>query len=189
MSSICVVHEIDGVHIWSVVGSIYVAPFEICKASPETTQKVFEWACRNVRFCQLIDELYQYLEMGELDDADLQLLTDHLPGTPWAWALPRVKQLQEEKEREAQAARQRAVKRELIAKRRSQFASQHEALCLRLLTVKPYECATCGGQDDLTIDHIVPLSKGGTDDLGNLQFLCRKHNSQKGDRLTAGAPA
>ncbi len=36
--------------------------------------------------------------------------------------------------------------------------------------------------EDLTIDHIAPLSKGGTDDLDNLRFLCRSHNSKKGDR-------
>ena len=34
----------------------------------------------------------------------------------------------------------------------------------------------------MTIDHIVPQSKGGTDHLDNLQLLCAACNSMKGDR-------
>lgn len=45
-----------------------------------------------------------------------------------------------------------------------------------------YRCQECGGWADLSIDHVVPEAKGGTDDLDNLQTLCRKHNSQKGVR-------
>jgi len=39
----------------------------------------------------------------------------------------------------------------------------------------------CDSQEDLTIDHVVPLSKGGSDELDNLRLMCRKHNSEKGD--------
>ncbi len=46
-------------------------------------------------------------------------------------------------------------------------------------------CAECGVNpsielhDDENIDHIVPLSKGGTNDLVNLQLLCKTCNSKK----------
>lgn len=40
----------------------------------------------------------------------------------------------------------------------------------------------CDAHEDLTVDHITPLSRGGSDDLSNLQFLCRPHNSSKRDR-------
>lgn len=42
------------------------------------------------------------------------------------------------------------------------------------------ECAVCGTTEDLTIDHILALSKGGTNDLDNIQILCVSHNSSKG---------
>jgi hypothetical protein len=42
-----------------------------------------------------------------------------------------------------------------------------------------YRCVYCQGYEDLTIDHIIPVSKGGTNDLDNLQAACRKCNSSK----------
>lgn len=47
-----------------------------------------------------------------------------------------------------------------------------------------YRCKRCGADwtCDLTLDHIVPRSKGGTDDADNLQTLCQRCNSKKGTR-------
>lgn len=33
-----------------------------------------------------------------------------------------------------------------------------------------------------TLDHVVPLSRGGRDDLGNVVVACRSCNSRKGSR-------
>lgn len=45
-----------------------------------------------------------------------------------------------------------------------------------------YSCNRCGATDRLAIDHIHPVSKGGTNDIENLQILCHACNSQKGNR-------
>ena len=46
-----------------------------------------------------------------------------------------------------------------------------------------WQCVTCGTWKDLTVDHIIPRSKGGTDDDDNLQTMCRSCNSAKRDRV------
>jgi len=46
-----------------------------------------------------------------------------------------------------------------------------------------HECKQCGATDDLTIDHIHPESKGGTNDIENLQVLCRRCNCSKGVKV------
>lgn len=46
----------------------------------------------------------------------------------------------------------------------------------------PDICCKCGSDEDITIDHIKPLSKGGTNDIKNLQKLCRRCNASKGNK-------
>lgn len=45
-----------------------------------------------------------------------------------------------------------------------------------------YRCRNCSAEHDLTVDHIHPRSKGGTNNLDNLQTLCARCNSAKGNR-------
>lgn len=40
-------------------------------------------------------------------------------------------------------------------------------------------CVTCGTSDDLTIDHVVAVANGGTNDITNLQSMCQPCNSRK----------
>jgi len=44
-------------------------------------------------------------------------------------------------------------------------------------------CAACGTTDNLELDHMYPVSKGGTSDPSNLWTLCRRCNAFKSDRL------
>ena len=46
-----------------------------------------------------------------------------------------------------------------------------------------YQCVKCRSSADLTVDHIVPWSKGGLSGMGNLQTLCRQCNADKGNGL------
>ena len=43
-----------------------------------------------------------------------------------------------------------------------------------------WECAYCGSEENLTIDHIVPKAKGGTDFTKNCLCACHQCNQDKG---------
>lgn len=45
------------------------------------------------------------------------------------------------------------------------------------------QCQGCGTDQEITIDHIVPVTRSGTNELDNLQLLCKSCNSRKGNRL------
>lgn len=48
-----------------------------------------------------------------------------------------------------------------------------------------YRCVKCGGwftKSQIEIDHRIPKRDGGTDDLWNLQPMCRRCNRSKRDR-------
>lgn len=46
------------------------------------------------------------------------------------------------------------------------------------------QCEVCGTTEDITIDHIIAITNGGTNDPSNLRYLCRKHNSSKHNKET-----
>ena len=47
-----------------------------------------------------------------------------------------------------------------------------------------HRCRICGSRlDDLEIDHIIPISKGGKSTMDNLQTLCHRCNVRKGDSV------
>lgn len=45
------------------------------------------------------------------------------------------------------------------------------------------KCVICGSFEHLSIDHIIPITKGGTNYASNLQPLCRGCNSRKGNKI------
>lgn len=46
-----------------------------------------------------------------------------------------------------------------------------------------YTCQQCGATTDLTVDHIIPVSRGGDSSGNNLTTLCRSCNSSKGTKV------
>ena len=55
-----------------------------------------------------------------------------------------------------------------------------------------YRCVNCHKtfkKKDIDIDHRIPKRKGGTDDLWNLQPMCRSCNRSKNKNQTAGETA
>ncbi|MFN3587833.1 MAG: HNH endonuclease [Spirosomataceae bacterium] len=44
-----------------------------------------------------------------------------------------------------------------------------------------HQCVYCGNKEDLTLDHVMPKSRGGKTSWDNLVAACRKCNARKGD--------
>ncbi|OYO16279.1 hypothetical protein CGZ94_04890 [Enemella evansiae] len=63
-------------------------------------------------------------------------------------------------------------------------------VCLVVKARDGYRCVSCGARDDLTVDHIKPISKMSADELAaghqydpdRCLTLCRPCNASKGDR-------
>lgn len=47
-----------------------------------------------------------------------------------------------------------------------------------------HKCSYCGSTYDLTIDHIIPVAKGGTSIIENLRTLCGRCNMSKGSGVS-----
>lgn len=45
-----------------------------------------------------------------------------------------------------------------------------------------YKCGYCGCNDELTIDHVIPISRGGKTEFDNCIACCIKCNTKKKDR-------
>jgi CRISPR/Cas system Type II protein with McrA/HNH and RuvC-like nuclease domain len=45
------------------------------------------------------------------------------------------------------------------------------------------QCAYCGKEENLTLDHITPRSKGGSDRATNVVCACNKCNHSKGQQI------
>lgn len=88
-------------------------------------------------------------------------------------------------------APEKPVKRPGAAKkpkerRPSSIGAPGPATKLRVFKRDGYTCTACGEVGgDLTIDHHIPRSKGGTNDIDNLRTMCRGCNEAKGDSMPA----
>jgi 5-methylcytosine-specific restriction endonuclease McrA len=50
----------------------------------------------------------------------------------------------------------------------------------RISEAQAWRCACCKEKKPLTLDHIIPLARGGAHDASNAQMLCKSCNSSKG---------
>jgi 5-methylcytosine-specific restriction endonuclease McrA len=71
-------------------------------------------------------------------------------------------------------------RRERVRNLEGTFTSQEwEVLCNRY----DNRCLRCGERRELSVDHVIPIVKGGTGYINNIQPLCRSCNSKKGKRI------
>ena len=64
-----------------------------------------------------------------------------------------------------------------------QWKRNRRALYRRVLERDGHRCVLCGATDHLTLDHIVPKSKGGPRTEHNFRTLCKPCNQAKGAKL------
>jgi len=97
-----------------------------------------------------------------------------------------------ENNREAASSRARAWARNNPDRRKLQHHKRralkrqngvYDILPKEIRRLKSKECAVCGSEKNLTLDHIIPLNRGGRHSIGNLQSLCATCNSSKQDSL------
>lgn len=87
----------------------------------------------------------------------------------------------------ASRSKHRRGRRQAAAKRRSNADSYRSRITKakreRVYARNGHRCVRCGATEPLSLDHIVPVSKGGTNDEGNLQTMCVPCNGRKGLRM------
>ena len=62
---------------------------------------------------------------------------------------------------------------------RKEWRSVSRELSPAIFSRDDYMCTYCGAKEYLTIDHILPLSRGGSSNKDNLTTACRSCNSRK----------
>ena len=82
---------------------------------------------------------------------------------------------------EIAAREEESANRDHSHRRKKRKIPRHR--CMHVFYRDGFSCKHCGSKEDLTIDHIYPEVHGGTDYCENLQTLCRRCNSVKGDSI------
>lgn len=100
-----------------------------------------------------------------------------------AAALERARQQVQQQQQRAEAARARTRRKSNV---RAELKADR-SLAFRVFQRDGYRCVDCGSdgtepRNDLTVDHVRPVSLGGDNSLANLQTLCRSCNARKGVR-------
>ncbi|QDL08452.1 HNH endonuclease [Brasilonema octagenarum UFV-E1] len=93
-----------------------------------------------------------------------------------------------DKSKKPKVKKSAATKSRTKSKQDSSKRSRHIPASVRVSVLHKdgYKCVFCGRssqQVQLEVDHIVPFSKGGSNDLNNLQTLCTDCNRGKGARF------
>lgn len=72
-------------------------------------------------------------------------------------------------------------RKDTYQRRRSRASNFTKNILLRLFIFNRdgNKCIVCGSKENLTIDHITSVYRGGTNDYDNLQTLCINCNSRK----------
>lgn len=82
------------------------------------------------------------------------------------------------------AARVRAAHKAASKPKRREVQANYNRWFVHVGRRDGFYCAHCKSSgNDLQIDHIIPISKGGTNERENLQLLCKDCNGAKRDKI------
>jgi 5-methylcytosine-specific restriction endonuclease McrA len=84
----------------------------------------------------------------------------------------------------ARPGKVRENKRRQRARRMNASGSHTEAEIAALLIKQHHKCANCRKsiRKRYQVDHVMPLARDGSDDIGNIQLLCPTCNQRKRDK-------
>lgn len=141
------------------------------KNADKERARVAKWKKENAEYVKERDRKYRKENLKKRREYNQQWHKEH-PGHRLKW---------ERKRREENPEGYRNN----VRRRRARLASVETFIILPKELKRLYNspCAKCQSTDDITMDHIVPIARGGRHSVGNLQPLCGSCNSSKRDKL------
>jgi 5-methylcytosine-specific restriction endonuclease McrA len=82
-----------------------------------------------------------------------------------------------------QRNRERKRNKTMVYQARQRGAVVRQVMIKELKRLYAQPCMWCGTTEDITMDHLIPLARGGEHSIGNLVACCRSCNSSKGNKL------
>lgn len=79
-----------------------------------------------------------------------------------------------------QSAPQWAAPPQIKRRERGKLRRRHCEWYRQLVAESGERCANCSAEENLVLDHVMPIAKGGRSEPGNLQLLCAECNRIKG---------
>ena len=67
--------------------------------------------------------------------------------------------------------------------RRRTFGNIDENIIKQIHTIYNEQCIFCGSSEKLTIEHLIPVTRDGTNDIDNLALACESCNYSKSNKL------
>ena len=93
---------------------------------------------------------------------------------------PTIKRVCESLRETVQRIERRKHARQRSKEFRKEIATNYAEIFVKIGQRDGFKCKECDSVEELTIDHILALVNGGTNDLHNLQLLCKTCNCKKG---------
>lgn len=94
------------------------------------------------------------------------------------------KELEEQIKADEKMAAQKGISLEQLWEQRAKRKARKipQKIKRQVYTRDGFCCQKCGSQKNLTLDHIFPFSKGGSNEPSNLQVLCKRCNFAKANQ-------